>query len=247
MVRGNLPPEAPAGGASIATPQRLQALAAELGLELAEPVCTALLDYAALLRRWNRVHNLTAIERPEELLSHHLLDCLAIVAPLRAALPRHGLPGGGTALAFLDAGSGAGLPGIPLALVEPAWRGQLVDAVEKKCAFLRQACLELGLRNLQVQHARLEALRLPPQQLIVSRAFASLADFVRLTRPQLAPGGLWAAMKGRRIQEELDALGPETEWLETITLRVPLLDEQRHLVLLRPRAAHAAAGTSPRA
>jgi 16S rRNA (guanine527-N7)-methyltransferase len=244
MAASNSPPEAPARAAGLATPGRLRELAAELELTLDEATCSRLLDYAALLVRWNRVHNLTAIDRPEELLSHHLLDCLAIVAPLRQALPRLGLPGSGAPLAFLDAGSGGGLPGIPLALLEPAWQGQLVDAVEKKCAFLRQACLELGLRNLQVQHARLETLRLPPQQLIVSRAFASLADFVRLTAPLLAPGGIWAAMKGRRVQEELDELGPQTEWLDTITLRVPLLDEQRHLVLLRRRAAPAAGGAS---
>lgn len=216
----------------------LQRLTSELGLDLTPGQRSALLDYAGLLQRWNRVHNLTAIDRPQDLLTHHLLDSLAIVRPLeelaRRYLPEHAAPG------FVDAGTGAGLPGIPLAIAHPDWPGQLVDAVEKKCAFLRQACLELHLANLTVHHARLERLALAPQDFVVSRAFASLRDFVTLTRALRAPHGLWVAMKGRLQAQELRDLPPGVEVLQTITLRVPQLEEQRHLIVLRPRDGAAA-------
>jgi len=214
--------------------ERLQALATQLDLALSPAQCNRLQQYARLLRRWNRVHNLTAIDDPEHLLTHHLLDSLAIVRPLEAALQRQGaVLSPGRVVRFVDAGSGGGLPGIPLAIARPDWHGTLVDAVQKKCAFLRQAALELGLRNLTVQHARLEQCRLAPQDFAVSRAFATLREFVTLTGPLLAPGGLWAAMKGRLPEEEIRDLPPGPHLLPTITLRVPLLDEQRHLVLLR--------------
>lgn len=224
--------------------ERLQALASEMDIALTGAQCTALVAYAALLQRWNRVHNLTAIDEPEALLTHHILDSLSIVAPLAQVLRHRGLLPPATEpaqakLSFLDAGSGAGLPGIPLALLRPGWHAHLVDAVEKKCAFLRQACLELALPNVSVHHARLEQLRLEPQPLIVSRAFASLRDFVALTRPFLAPGGVWAAMKGRKPLGEMQHLPPGIEVLETITLRVPTLEEQRHLVVLADGAAAA--------
>jgi len=208
----------------------LQEHASTLGLGLGAQQVESLLAYAALLRRWNRVHNLTAIDSDADLLTHHLLDCLAIVRPLQehfAALPQSGT------LSFLDAGSGGGLPGIPLAIALPEWRGTLVDAVQKKCAFLEQARLELGLPNIAVRHARLESLPLAASGLVVSRAFASLDDFVRLTWALLEPGGYWAAMKGRQPEAELAQVPAGAEHVGTITLRVPLLDEQRHLVILR--------------
>jgi 16S rRNA (guanine527-N7)-methyltransferase len=222
----------------------LRTLSGELDLALSNEQCRQLLAYGALIRRWNRVYNLTAADGAQELLTRHLLDSLAIVRPLEQALQRYGahLPAG-QPLRFLDAGSGAGLPGIPLAIARPDWHGHLVDAVQKKCAFLQQACVELQLRNLSVQHARLESCPMPPQSLIVSRAFASLRDFVTLTRPHLAEHGLWAAMKGRDPSQEIGELPAGLEVLETITLRVPLLHEQRHLVLLRARPA--AGGQSP--
>jgi 16S rRNA (guanine527-N7)-methyltransferase len=229
MAADNAPREAPFA------PERLRGLARELDLELSEEQCGRLLDYAGLLGRWNRVHNLTAIDRGEDLLTHHLLDCLAIVRPLDQALQRYGALRPGRIVSFLDAGSGAGLPGIPLAVARPGWHGHLVDAVQKKCAFLVQACVDLQLRNLSVHHERLETCALAPQTLIVSRAFASLRDFVVLTRPYLADQGLWAAMKGRNPQDEIQELPPDLEVLDTITLRVPALKEQRHLVLLRAK------------
>jgi 16S rRNA (guanine527-N7)-methyltransferase len=230
-----LGPEAPIAA------ERLQALAAELGLALSDAQCAALLAYAQLLRRWNRVHNLTAIDSPAQLLSHHILDSLSIAVPLasivrmRGIVPARADPARAGA-SFLDAGSGAGLPGIPLAIAWPGWRAHFVDAVGKKCAFLRQACVELGLAGATVHHARLESLRLEPQPLIVARAFASLKDFVALTRPLLATGGIWAAMKGRNPLAEIRELPPGIEVLDTVTLRVPTLQEQRHLVVLAQAA-----------
>ncbi len=241
MGRSGASPE-PAPGAGDAThalcPIVLGELARDVGLDLAPPQCATLVAYAQLLRRWNRVHNLTAIASNADLLTHHLLDCLAIVRPIERALARYatGYRPGGT-VDFLDAGSGGGLPGIPLAVARPHWRGLLVDAVQKKCAFLQQAKVELQLDNIAVRHARLESADCGQHELIVSRAFASLRDFVVLTQPLLRPGGLWVAMKGRHPEAELAGLPDDVEVLETSTLRVPQLSEQRHLVVLRPAAA----------
>lgn len=241
MGNGNLPLDRAPGNAAAALPlsaHALAPLAAELDLQLSLQQCDALIQYAQLLRRWNRVHNLTAIDTDTALLTHHLLDCLAIVQPLQAVLLRH-CPAYPPAqpLNFLDAGSGAGLPGIPLAIALPHWHGLLVDAVQKKCAFLQQAQVELRLPNLQVRHARLESAKLGKHALIVSRAFASLRDFITLTRPLLHDDGIWVAMKGRSPDEELADLPADVQAVQTITLHVPHLAEQRHLVVLRPVAA----------
>ncbi len=250
MVRGgaspDAPPAAPGAGHAI-SPTVLGELARDVGLDLSPFQCATLVSYAQLLRRWNRVHNLTAIASNEDLLTHHLLDCLAIVRPIERALDHHAggyRPDG--PLHFLDAGSGGGLPGIVLAVARPNWHGTLVDAVQKKCAFLQQAKLELGLRNVDVRHARLEACEGRQYDLIIARAFAALRDFVTLTRPLLRPGGLWVAMKGRHPAEELARLPDDVEVLETSTLRVPQLSEQRHLVVLRPRTAASGPGAPSR-
>jgi 16S rRNA (guanine527-N7)-methyltransferase len=240
MTPGNARPEAAPGartaGMQQQSPQALGELTAQLGLALSPQQCTTLLAYAQLLRRWNRVHNLTAVDGDADMLSHHLLDCLAIVVPIERALVRFGGGiAGADATHFLDAGSGGGLPGIPLAVARPLWRGTLVDAVQKKCAFLQQAKVELGLGNIAVRHARLESAGVPAQDLIVSRAFAALKDFTAITAHLLKPGGLWIAMKGRRPDEELAALPANIDVLDTSTLRVPLLGEERHLVVLRSR------------
>lgn len=247
MPRTSVPPEDSGAAASpspVSAPL-LASLALEFDLELSPRQCATLADYASLLRRWNRVHNLTSVDSPADLLTHHLLDCLAIVRPVERALSRHAtgiLPG--RPVHFLDAGSGAGLPGIPLAVARPHWRGTLVDAVQKKCAFLQQAQLELALDNIQVRHGRLESAKLGTHDIIVSRAFASLREFTTLTRPLLRPNGLWIAMKGRNPADELAELPDDVEAVDTSTLRVPQLDEQRHLVVLRARPARAAAGTA---
>ncbi len=234
---GSLPPEVIATHSPELSPTLLAELAREMQLELTAQQCALLLAYVGLLQRWNRVHNLTAISASQAALTHHLLDSLAVVRPLESALARHaGIPEGAReAVHFLDAGSGAGLPGVPLAIARPTWRGTLVDAVQKKCAFLQQVRIELHLANVTVHHARLESSGLPPHKLIVSRAFSSLREFVAHTHTLLQPQGLWAAMKGRNPLQESADLPPWVQVLETITLRVPMLHEQRHLVILQQR------------
>jgi len=241
MARAGAPPESAGGDApppAISGPV-LAGLALELDVELTPQQSARLVQYAALLRRWNRVHNLTSVDSNADLLTHHLLDCLAIVRPIERAMARHAtglLPG--RPVHFLDAGTGGGLPGIPLAVARPHWIGMLVDAVQKKCAFLQQARLELGLTNIEVRHARLETAALGTHDIIVSRAFASLRDFVTLTRALLRPNGLWIAMKGRNPADEIIDLPDGVEAVDTSTLRVPQLAEQRHLVVLRPVPHH---------
>lgn len=199
----------------------------ELGLEVADPEIDRLLAYLALLQRWNATYNLTAVRDPAEMLTQHLADCLAVVAPLRRHL------GSGSARRLLDVGSGGGLPGVVLAVLEPSWSVTCVDTVGKKAAFIRQAAVELGLRNLAAEHARVEALKLPAFDLITSRAFASLADFVSLTRHLMSSGGVWAAMKGKRPDAELAALPAGIAVFHVEPIRVPGLDAERCIVWMR--------------
>jgi 16S rRNA (guanine527-N7)-methyltransferase len=212
--------------------EQLAALAPELGLDLDPGQRRGLLDYLALIERWNRVYNLTALRDPTEMFTHHLLDCLAVVQPLERGLPEQArVP------QILDVGSGAGLPGVILALLKPHWRVTCVDAVAKKATFIRQAAAELGLKNLAATHGRVEA----PQtfggqrfDLITSRAFASLTDFTHLTRYLLAPQGVWAAMKAHLSEAELAELPPGVAMFHVEQLQVPKLDATRRLVWLRP-------------
>ena len=199
-------------------------------MRLSEPQLDALARYAALLMRWNTVHNLTAIESPAQVLSHHLLDSLAIVPEIRRI--------GGESLAnVLDVGAGGGLPGIPLAIAVPTLRVTLIDKVQKKIAFLTQAKLELALDNVTCVHARVETLQTEsPFELIVARAFASLAEFVGLTRHLLASNGWWCAMKGTLPTAELDELKrsmQDVRVTRTIRLQVPHLNAERHLVMMQ--------------
>ena len=206
-------------------PEALSEGAEALGVAIDEVRLRQLADYALLLRRWNAVHNLTAIRSGGEMLTHHLLDSLAIVPHLQRLTA-------GAPARVLDVGSGGGLPGIVLAIALPQLHLTLADAVQKKCAFLIQATLELGLGNVEVVHGRVEALRLPPFDVIVARALATLAQFTAWTRHLLQPGGCWLAMKGRLPQDELAALPRQ---LETIVhqLQVPGLGEARHLIEIR--------------
>ncbi|MGE5161032.1 MAG: 16S rRNA (guanine(527)-N(7))-methyltransferase RsmG [Betaproteobacteria bacterium] len=207
----------------------LLAGAAELGVELSAEQADQLVRFAALLVRWNAVHNLTAIDSPAGILSHHLLDSLAIL-PSLALICSH------LQCKVLDVGSGGGLPGIPLAIARPPWRVTVVDKVQKKAAFLLQAKLELGLSNLDCLHARVEDVRTPPFDLIVSRAFSSLADFVRVSAHLLAPGGWWAAMKGTHPKDELAGLAgamPDVRVVDVVKLAIPRLAAERHLILLQ--------------
>jgi 16S rRNA (guanine527-N7)-methyltransferase len=191
----------------------LQRGVSELGLELPRGAEAQLMRYVALLSKWNRTFNLTAIREPTEMVSHHLLDSLAVV-------PHLPVPSGGT---LADVGAGAGLPGIPLAIARPQWRVTLNDASQKKVAFLRQAGIELGLANASVHAGRVEDWRPQPRfALVISRAFAELARFTARCAHLVAPGGVLAAMTGA---------APQAGRCKVIELRVPLLNARRHLVL----------------
>jgi 16S rRNA (guanine527-N7)-methyltransferase len=204
----------------------IDAVCRELGLAPEAAQTAALAQYLALLQRWNATHNLTAIRDPAAMLTQHLADCLAVIAPLR----RHVVQG-----RLLDVGSGGGLPGVVVAVMLPGIDVTCVDAVGKKAAFVRQAAGALGLRNLHAVHARVEDLHGAPFDVITSRAFASLADFAALTRNQLGADGVWLAMKGREPADEIAALPADIEVFHVEPLRVPGLDAQRCLVWMRPR------------
>ena len=209
--------------------EALQQDAAALGLALPAHVLNGLSRYLALLRKWNATYNLTAVRDPAQMRAQHVADCLAVIDPLRRRV------GGVRPLRILDAGSGGGLPGVVLALVEPAWDVSCVDAVGKKAAFIRQVASELKLSNLHALHARIEGLVGPPFDVITARAFAALPDMVRLTRSLLKPGGVWMAMKGRRPDEELAALPADIDVFHVEPLVVPGLDAERCLIWMRCR------------
>ena len=189
---------------------------AELALSLPAGADERLLEYAGLLQKWNRTYNLTAIRDPLAMVAHHLLDSLAVLPHLPLAPER---------ARIVDAGSGAGLPGIPLAIARPRWHVALAESNQKKSAFLRQAAIELGLHNVEVHEGRVEAWRPQPLfDLVISRAFAALSEFIAACRHLVAPEGLLAAMKGVAPQETRAECS-------VVRLHVPLLDAQRHLVL----------------
>jgi 16S rRNA (guanine527-N7)-methyltransferase len=190
-----------------------------LGIALPEAAQLKLLAFRDLLLKWNRTYNLTALRDPQQAISHHLLDALAILPHVGAG-------------PLLDVGSGGGLPGIPLAIARPDLSVTLVDTVQKKAAFLQQVAIELELKSVAVHHARVEEMRGQYAQ-ISSRAFAELARFVGLTRHLLAPGGRWLAMKGTRPDDELKALPAGSEVEAIIPLVVPGLDAERHLIILK--------------
>lgn len=195
----------------------------ELALALPAGACEKLMSYLELLAKWNKIYNLTAIRDPLQAVSHHLLDSLAV---LRELSDRAG--------ALADVGSGAGLPGIPIAIAEPARRVTLNDANEKKGAFLRQAVIELGLPNATVHVGRVEEWR-PAEgfAVVISRGFASLVDFLAGCRHLAAPSGVLAAMKGVYPSDELAQVPADCDCHEVRRLKVPMLDAERHLVLCR--------------
>jgi 16S rRNA (guanine527-N7)-methyltransferase len=199
-----------------------------LALPIPEAAQATLLDYIALLGKWNRTYNLTSIREPAKMLTHHVLDALAALPHVANA----------SALRILDVGSGGGVPGIPWAIARPGWQVTLVESNHKKSAFLTQASIELGLRNLQVRDIRVEALSADtPYDLVTSRAFSDLATFVSLAARLVAPEGMLVAMKGEMPNDEIAALPPDIAVLRTIPLAVPGLNAARHLVLLQPRSA----------
>lgn len=191
-----------------------------------------LLDYQELLQKWNQVYNLTAVRDPKDMLTHHLLDSLAIVLPLQRQLQlRHG-PGRPR---LLDVGAGAGLPGVVVAICCPDMQVACVDAVAKKMAFVRQVQVALGLNNLQAHHARVETMS-GAYDVVCSRAFASLLDFVQGTRQLLAQGACWLAMKGQKPVGEIAALPDDVAVFHVEPLVVPQLNAQRCIVWMEPAA-----------
>ncbi|WP_341908912.1 16S rRNA (guanine(527)-N(7))-methyltransferase RsmG [Polaromonas sp. YR568] len=207
---------------------------AELGLELSEEQVSSLLAYQDLIGKWTQVYNLTAVRDPAEMMTHHLLDSLAAVLPLRRYLAQAGL----TSARLFDVGSGAGLPGVVFAICCPNVKVTCVDTVAKKAAFIKQAALALKLPNLHGLHARVETITPPatePFDVICSRAFASLPDFTRWSASALAPQGVWMAMKGKHPDDELAALPADVTMFHVEQLRIPGLDAERCIVWLRQK------------
>ena len=184
-----------------------------------------LLDYLDLIQKWNKVYNLTAVRDPAEMLTHHLLDSLAVVQPLRRQTQ-------GKPIRLLDVGSGAGLPGVVIALCCLEIQVECADTVAKKAAFIQQAAVALGLSNLHGLHDRVEKLT-DPYDVIAARAFASLPDFVTWSSGALGEQGVWMAMKGKHPAEEIAALPPQIEVFHVEQLQVPRLDAERCIVWLR--------------
>ena len=205
----------------------LRSGAQALGLVLTDAQIQHLLDYAALIQKWNKVYNLTALRDPADMLTHHLLDSLTAIAPLR----RHTQ---GQPIQVLDVGSGGGLPGVVLAICMPELNVSCVDTVAKKAAFVQQVAVSLKLPNLRGLHARVESLT-DPYQVICSRAFASLPDFVTWSRSALSEGGVWMAMKGKHPQGEIDALPTDVQVFHVEPLTVPGLDVERCMVWMKAK------------
>ena len=200
-----------------------------LSLPLSESQIGWLLDYLALIQKWTRVYNLTAVREPAEMLTHHLLDSLAVVAPLQRQLAGAPHPA-----RVLDVGSGAGLPGVVIAICCPQITVHCVDTVGKKAAFIQQVAASLRLPNLQGVHARVESLT-QGYDVVCSRAFASLADFTAWSRAALAEQGVWMALKGKTPVDEMALLPANVEVFHVEPLQVPGLDAERCLVWLRPQ------------
>lgn len=212
--------------------QQLASAAQQMGLSPTALQIQALLDYQALIVKWNKVYNLTAVRDPADMLTHHLLDSMAVIAPLL----KHTL---GQAARVLDVGSGAGLPGTVLAIMCPELDVTCVDTVAKKSAFIQNTALTLKLPNLRGVHARVEEMQAKPFDVVTSRAFSSLVDFVTLTRFHVkqaegdAPAGVWMAMKGKHPADELAALPTDVNVFHVEQLQVPGLGAERCLVWMR--------------
>lgn len=203
------------------TMSQLERALVELDIALPASAAGRLISFLELIAKWNRVYNLTAIREADKALTHHVLDCLAV-------LPH--LTGGRTA----DVGSGAGLPGIPLALARPDWRVTLIESNHKKSTFLTQALAELGIANAAVAAERVETVEPAGGfDLVISRAFSDLPEYVRLSGRLVAPEGTLVAMKGLYPDEELALLPAEWRVETVVPLKVPGIQAARHLVLMK--------------
>ena len=205
----------------------LRAGAAQLGLTLDDRQCERLLAYGALILKWNKVYNLTALRDPATVMTHHLLDSLSVIEPLQRERAH--------ATRLLDVGAGAGLPGVVISIMRPDVDVTCLDAVAKKTAFVQQVAAELKLPNLRGLHARVETLS-GSYDVISSRAFASLPDFYAGSMQLLAEEGVWLAMKGKVPEDELAALPPILDVFHVEQLAVPGLDAERCIVWARKAA-----------
>ena len=193
----------------------------QMQIELSAQQQQKLLDYVALLLKWNSTYNLTALRQEDQMLSHHVLDSLSLLPYLDGVEQ------------LIDVGSGGGMPGIPTAICRPDIHITLLDSNSKKTSFLSQAVIELGLNNVKVVTGRVEALEGVQFDAITSRAFAELKDFVSLTQQLLRPEGRWLAMKGVHPYEEIAQLPSEAQVQQVVKLNVPSLDAERHMVIIR--------------
>ncbi len=203
----------------------------DLGLSLTPDQQSQLLSYVDLIAKWTKVYNLTAVRDAKEMLTHHLLDSLAVIAPLRRELAKRNLPASESPK-LLDVGSGAGLPGVVIAITCPEVSVSCVDTVAKKAAFIQQVAATLKLPNLKGLHARVESLT-DPFDIVCSRAFASLVDFTTWSQSALASHGVWMAMKGKHPDQELAALPDNIRVFHVEQLHVPGLDAERCIIWLR--------------
>ena len=209
---------------------RILEAGAKLGLNLSTQQAQSLADYLALIQKWTKVYNLTAVRDPEEMLTHHLFDSLSVIAPLQRQLVAMGK---GEAARLLDVGSGAGLPGVVVAICCPGVKVDCVDTVGKKAAFIQQVAVSLGLKNLRGVHARVESLT-DGYDVVSSRAFASLVDFTTWSRSAVGEGGVWMGMKGKHPADEMAALPASVAVFHVEQLVVPGLDAERCIVWMRP-------------
>ena len=200
-----------------------------LQLDLSDEQIGKLLDYQNLIGKWTKVYNLTAVRDPAEMLTRHLLDSLAVISPLQRQLKQMALEQGSR---LLDVGSGAGLPGVVLAICCPTVAVTCVDTVTKKAAFIKQAALAMKLTNLTGLHAMVESIE-QPFDVICSRAFASLSDFAQWSVGALANNGVWMAMKGKHPGDELAALPESVQVFHVEQLAVPGLQAERCIVWMR--------------
>lgn len=194
-----------------------------MNLELSTAQQLMLLEYVSLLKKWNSTYNLTALRDERTMISHHLLDSLTL------------LPYVANAKTLMDVGSGGGMPGIPTAICLPDLQITLLDSNTKKTTFLQQAVIELGLKNVTVASGRVEAMHDKSVDVVTSRAFAELHDFIALTKHLLNENGYWAAMKGVYPYEELENVPENIEVYQIDKLNVPTLNAERHMVLMRPK------------
>lgn len=205
--------------------QKLQEGLQGLGLTLPTAQQLLLLEYVALLKKWNSTYNLTALRNEETMISHHILDSLTL------------LPYVQNAQTLMDVGSGGGMPGIPTAICRPDLQITLLDSNTKKTSFLQQAVIELGLTNVTVASGRVETMFDKKVDVVTSRAFAELADFISLTKHLLNENGYWAAMKGVYPYEELEHLPSDISVEKIEKIHVPMLEAERHMVIMRPVSA----------